>query len=133
MLLSIKESLLDVSSDPELAIPTLSPTISGDQLEPQVVEYEEEEAMELDLKDMKEIFEGLLEDTRVIVEKAVDSIVDSTVENTLEVTIEEETEVVTEVFKHLPSQELILLPPHASLAPAPKLKNVQRLRTVHFV
>lgn len=61
-------------------------------------------------------------------------------ENITQATIEDDVEVlpgsqagVPDDFKHLPSQELILLPPQASLAPAPKLKNIQRLRTVHFV
>lgn len=55
--------------------------------------------------------------------------------NASAITREDKTEewVVTDDFKHLPSQELILLPPHSSLAPAPKLKNIQRLRTVHYV
>ncbi len=33
----------------------------------------------------------------------------------------------------IPSQELILLPPHACRLPAPELKNIHRLRTVHYV
>lgn len=33
----------------------------------------------------------------------------------------------------IPSQELILLPPHACCLPAPELKNIHRLRTVHYV
>jgi hypothetical protein len=41
--------------------------------------------------------------------------------------------VADEFINHIPSHELILLPPQAPLAPAPKLKNVQRLRTVHYV
>lgn len=64
---------------------------------------------------------------------------DTTLENiiTLEAAVEDDVQVlpggVPDDFQHLPSQELILLPPQASLAPAPKLKSIQRLRTVHFV
>jgi hypothetical protein len=32
-----------------------------------------------------------------------------------------------------PSQELVLLPPKAASIPVPKLKNIGRLRTVHYV
>jgi hypothetical protein len=129
-ILDLKETSLDVSSDPEFVFP---PSNSIYQLQPEFMEYEEEEAMELDINESTEAFLG---NTRVIIEEAIDLHVDTVVmavENTHEVTIEEEIEVVTDDFKHLPSQELILLPPQASLAPAPKLKNVQRLRTVHFV
>ena len=38
-----------------------------------------------------------------------------------------------EEFTCLPSQELVLLPPNAASFPAPQLKNVQRLRTIHYV
>jgi hypothetical protein len=33
----------------------------------------------------------------------------------------------------IPSQELILLPPQGHIPPAPQLKSIQRLRTVHYV
>jgi hypothetical protein len=32
-----------------------------------------------------------------------------------------------------PSQELVLLPPEAASIPVPKLKNIGRLQTVHYV
>ncbi len=37
------------------------------------------------------------------------------------------------VIPDAPSQELVLLPPEAASIPVPKLKNVGRLRTVHYV
>jgi hypothetical protein len=33
----------------------------------------------------------------------------------------------------LPSQELMLLPPEAASKPMPKLKNIGRLQTIHYV
>ena len=128
-LLDIKETSLDKELD-EFASP---PPSSIDQLQRQVVEYEEE-PMELDINKTTGVF---FKNTQVIIEEAIVSNANTVVmpvENaSQEVTIEEDMEAATDDFKHLPSQELILLPPHASLAPAPKLKNVQRLRTVHFV
>lgn len=38
-----------------------------------------------------------------------------------------------EQVAHLPSQELVLVPPEVASFPAPPLKNVQRLRTIHYV
>lgn len=133
-LLDIKEVSLDVSSDPESDEFAWPRTNSIHQWQPQVVEYEEEAAMELDIDDKTGVFSEV---TPVIIEEDMALHLDTAVMavdlSIHEVTIEEEIEVVTDEFKHLPSQELILLPPQASLAPAPKLKNVQRLRTVHFV
>ncbi|CAK9238588.1 unnamed protein product [Sphagnum troendelagicum] len=37
------------------------------------------------------------------------------------------------IIPDAPSQELVLLPPEAASIPVPKLKNVGRLRTVHYV
>lgn len=41
--------------------------------------------------------------------------------------------VLNEEASHAPSQELVLLPPEAASVPAPLLKSVQRLRTIHYV
>lgn len=37
------------------------------------------------------------------------------------------------LFSDAPSQEVVLLPPEAASIPVPKLKNIERLRTVHYV
>uniref|UniRef100_A0A7I4D1J3 HhH-GPD domain-containing protein n=1 Tax=Physcomitrium patens TaxID=3218 RepID=A0A7I4D1J3_PHYPA len=52
-----------------------------------------------------------------------------------EVTITEECvpQLVSQELAYPPSQELILLPPYAASFPAPLLKSVQRLRTIHYV
>jgi len=42
-------------------------------------------------------------------------------------------QILGEEVAHPPSQELVLLPPEAASFPAPPLKNVQRLRTIHYV
>jgi len=101
-----------------------------------VGELEEDEVMEPNMNKMATLENTAVapDNAEVIIEEFMDSSI-NTVVGALEYTrinIEMES-VVTDDFKHLPSQELILLPPQSSLAPAPKLKNVQRLRTVHFV
>lgn len=42
-------------------------------------------------------------------------------------------ESVSQIPALIPSQELILLPPQGHISPAPQLKSIQRLRTVHYV
>lgn len=37
------------------------------------------------------------------------------------------------LFVDEPSKEVVLLPPEAAFLPVPKLKNIERLRTVHYV
>lgn len=37
------------------------------------------------------------------------------------------------LFIDEPSKEVVLLPPEAAFLPVPKLKNIERLRTVHYV
>lgn len=135
--LDIKESLLDLDNDLEPDGLFESLPTGADRVNLPVVELEEnEEVMELNVKEMATLENTAVspDNAEVIIEELMDLSTNTVVvvlENT-QVTIEEETEV-TDDFRHLPSQELILLPPQSSLAPAPKLKNVQRLRTVHFV
>jgi hypothetical protein len=37
------------------------------------------------------------------------------------------------LFSDAPSREVVVLPPEAASIPVPKLKNIERLRTVHYV
>lgn len=39
----------------------------------------------------------------------------------------------TVLFSDAPSREVVILPPEAASIPVPKLKNIERLRTVHYV
>ncbi|KAH9562566.1 hypothetical protein CY35_05G078200 [Sphagnum magellanicum] len=55
-----------------------------------------------------------------------DIMIDELVESTTILQSSEDSNII-------PSQELILLPPHACRLPAPELKNIHRLRTVHYV
>lgn len=50
-----------------------------------------------------------------------------------EVCIEDDVEEIIPLVAHAPSQELVLLRPEVASFPAPQLKNVQRLRTIHYV
>lgn len=55
-----------------------------------------------------------------------DIVINELVESTIILQSSEDSNII-------PSQELILLPPHACRLPAPELKNIHRLRTVHYV
>lgn len=69
------------------------------------------------------------------VAKVMDSVkarqMDSNMGMTIENVAEEPTSQVA--LSEFQSQELILLPPQAAYIPVPQLKNIQRLRTVHYV
>lgn len=130
------ESSLKLNNDlePDGLLESLPTSIDQGNLP--VVEFEEnEEVIESNMNQMATLENIAVapDNAEVIIEEFMNlstSTADMALENT-QVTIEEWA--VTDDFRHLPSQELILLPPQSSLAPAPKLKNIQRLRTVHFV
>lgn len=111
--LDLKQTLLDLNCEPKPDTVVLPP-VDTEMLQPQVLEM-----------NMKKV-PTAGNCTEVDLERTVVTVEDG----------EEEPAsqgVTDEYTNHIPSQELILVPPQPYLAPAPKLKNVQRLRTVHFV
>lgn len=79
--------------------------------EPSTQNVSEESNMGIPIKGAGQESEGCIED---VVEESIMRVLD-------------------EEVSHPPSQDLVLLPPEAASFPAPLLKSVQRLRTIHYV
>ncbi|KAG0612102.1 hypothetical protein M758_6G001700 [Ceratodon purpureus] len=106
--------------DPDLE-PSLCPRGSLSMFDKPMVHVDLNETSTQDNEEF--IVENMTDDAVQETEMSIEDVVDEAILQS----------ALGDQIAHLPSQELVLVPPEVASFPAPPLKNVQRLRTIHYV